>query len=424
MRILLFLWIFGVFHYIIGCLLQKSEAHQSFKKGIMIFGVVADLVCLFSVKYINYAISLGNRLLGTDVSPVENLIFPLGISFLCFSMVAYFVDIYRKKTTAFTNVIDFFLFLSFFPKVSQGPITRHGLMYDAICSGRTVSVQTFADGFRRFVIGLGKKVLIADVLGGSVDLIFDNLSGGVTVGTAWMGILCYTLQIYYDFSGYTDMAIGIGNMLGFTLPENFRLPYLSKSVSEFWRRWHMTLGEWFKEYVYFPMGGSRKGLARTILNLAVVWMFTGLWHGASTNYVLWGVYFGCFVILEKLVANTRVYKAIPTAFKWLGTLFVVMMGWVVFRSPDLLTAQVYFNNLISTTDTMIYGFGYYFDNAVYLAVAAGILFTLPRPACFSSDKSLVGAKAMARDVCLVIILLLSILFMMNSTYNSFIYFQF
>jgi len=423
-RILLFLVAFGAAHYWLGCLMEACTDRKTARNFLLIPGILLNVGCLFYVKYLNYSISLGNLLFGTTFPAVAGIIAPLGISFLCFSMIAYLVDIYRGRTAALRNPIDFYLYLSFFPKISQGPITRHGDMVNISAGGDRVTISDFSAGLRRFVAGLGKKVLIADILGASVDTVWENIFAGFSSATAWMGILCYTLQIYYDFSGYTDMAIGIAKMLGFTLPENFNLPYLSKSVSEFWRRWHITLGNWFKEYIYFPLGGSRRGMLRTILNLCVVWLFTGIWHGAATNYVLWGVYFGCFVILEKLIGKTKWYQKIPALCKWAGTFFLVMMGWVIFRSGGLTEMALYFKLLITGNEMATYGFGYFFDNSVYVSVVAGILLTLPRPEKLLVRISDKPVAVIIRDLLLLCVLLLSVFFMLNSTYQSFFYFQF
>lgn len=424
MRILAFLLLYGLAHYWFGCLLGAQADRKTARNYLLIPGILMNVLCLFVFKYINYTISLGNRLFGTAIPAVDNLLMPLGISFLCFSMIAYLVDIYRGKTEALRNPLDFFLYLSFFPKISQGPITRHGAMMQIQEGGEKASLSSFSDGLRRFVAGLGKKVLIADILAVAVDTVWSNVAFGLSTATAWMGILCYTLQIYFDFSGYTDMAIGIAKMLGFSLPENFDFPYLSKSVSEFWRRWHITLGNWFKEYIYFPLGGSRKGSLRTILNLLVVWLFTGIWHGAATHYVLWGVYFGCFVIFEKLVSKTNWYQRVPAAFKWAGTFFLVMMGWVIFRSSSLSEMAAYFKILFSANHAAVYEFGYFFDNSVYISACAGILLTLPRPGKLLERISEKPVCVVVKNLLLLCVLLLSIFFMFNSTYQSFIYFQF
>ncbi|MBQ2931609.1 MAG: MBOAT family protein [Clostridia bacterium] len=424
LRILAFLIVYGLIHYWFGCLLESCNDRKIARNYLLIPGILLDVFCLFVFKYLNYALSLGNRLFGTTFPAVANLILPLGISFLSFSMIAYLVDIYREKSSALKSPVDFFLYLSFFPKVSQGPITRHGDMPEISRGGNQTSITTFASGLRRFIAGFGKKVLIADILGNSVDMVWDNISSGLSSATAWMGILCYTLQIYYDFSGYTDMAIGLAKMLGFSLPENFNFPYLSRSVSEFWRRWHITLGNWFKEYIYFPLGGSRKGMVRTIINSTVVWLFTGIWHGAATNFVLWGIYFGFFVILEKFVNKKLWYQKIPEILKWAFTFFLVMMGWIIFRSNSLDEIVAYIQYMFASCQDAVYEFGYFFDNSVYIALFAGILLTLPRPhkiIAQASDKPIV---IIVRDLLLFCVLLLSIIFMLNSTYQSFIYFQF
>lgn len=423
-RILVFLVVYGLAHYWLGCLLDTCNDRKTARNFLLIPGVLLNVLCLFYVKYLNYSISLGNLLFGTTFPSVANIIAPLGISFLCFSMIAYLTDIYRGKTAALRNPIDFYLYLSFFPKVSQGPITRLGDIANVCDGGERASLSAFCDGLRRFIAGLGKKVLIADILGAAVDMVWGSVSSGFSSATAWMGILCYTLQIYYDFSGYTDMAIGIAKMLGFTLPENFDFPYLSRSVSEFWRRWHITLGNWFKEYIYFPLGGSRKGILRTILNLSVVWLFTGIWHGAATHYVLWGIYFGCFVILEKFISKTNWYQKIPAVCKWAGTFFLVMIGWVIFRSNSLSEMVAYFKLLFTGCNTAIYGFGYFFDNSVYVSAIAGILLTLPRPRKLIARISDKPVVVVIKNLLLLFVLLLSIFFMLNSTYQSFIYFQF
>lgn len=423
-RILLFLLVYGLVHYLFGCLLNTYRDRKTTKIFLLISGILLNVFCLFYVKYLNYSISLGNLLFGTAFPAVANIIAPLGISFLCFSMIAYLVDIYRDKTVALRNPVDFYLYLSFFPKISQGPITRLEDMAGISQGGERVSVTSFSDGLRRFIAGFGKKVLIADILGSAVDTVWANIPFGLSAATAWMGILCYTLQIYYDFSGYTDMAIGIGKMLGFSLPENFDFPYLSKSISEFWRRWHMTLGRWFKEYIYFPLGGSRGSLLRTVINLSVVWLFTGIWHGAATHYVLWGIYFGCFVILEKFIGKTTWYQKIPGICKWAGTFFFVMMGWVIFRSNNLSEMMTFFNLLVTGCDTAIYGFGYFFDNSVYISLIIGVVLTFPRPKKWIASISDNSVVAIMKNLLLLSVLLFSIFFMLNSTYQSFIYFQF
>lgn len=422
-RILIFLVLFGVVHYWFGKLLKCCRGQKEARAFILIPGIIFNLLCLYFAKYLNFSVDVVNRIFRTSIQPVPNIIVPLGMSFLCFSMISYLVDIYKEKSNGAENILDFFVYLTFFPKISQGPIASYCIMNDDIIhGGESLHIQNIADGARRFICGFGKKVLIADVLGASVDRIYLNLAAGITGATAWMGILCYTLQIYYDFSGYTDMAIGIAAMLGFHLPENFTAPYLSKSVSEFWRRWHITLGQWFKEYVYFPLGGSRRGMIRTVLNLSVVWMLTGLWHGASAHFVLWGVYFGVFVIIEKLISKQKWFEVIPGFCKWAITFFLVMMGWVIFRSSSISEMLLYFRTLLFGSNS-VFGFSYFFDITVCISMSVGIILALPRP-CFLKSMKKGAAFSYIYDIALVIVLISSIVFMMNSTYRSFIYFQF
>ncbi len=423
-KMALFLAVFGLANYWFGRLMASCD-HKSAKNLVLIPSLIFNIGYLFVCKYLNFSISVTNRIFGTELSPFESLLVPLGISFLVFTAISYLVDIYKEKCKPITNIIDYFLYISFFPKISQGPITACTDMQNDL-KNRTVSLDNFTAGLRRFCFGLAKKVLIADTIGKSVDMVFDNLAGGISVGTAWLGILCYAFQIYYDFSGYTDMAIGIGKMLGFSLPENFDFPYLSRSVSEFWRRWHMTLGRWYKNYIYIPMGGNRCSTLRVIFNLAVVWFLTGLWHGASFNYILWGVYFGIFVIAEKFITKLKFYNKIPSVLKWASTFFICVMGWILFRSADMSTVLLYLKSMFGLIDsgTVIYGLGYYFDSLVFIALGLSVLLTLPRPKILTDLRNKHLAVSVVYDALTIAIFVITFIFMVNSTYNAFIYFQF
>ncbi len=416
-KILLFLCAFCLVNYGFSILISRIKNRP--KKALLILGVSLNVFCLFLVKYLNFSIEITNKLFGTAISPFENLLVPIGISFLVFTSISYLVDIYNSKVEVITNPIDSFLYFSFFPKVSQGPIT--------VCSeikpnleSRNVTLEDFSNGLRRFCCGLAKKVLLADILGKAVDGVFGSMDSGITTLTAWATLLSYTFQIYFDFSGYTDMAIGIGKMLGFNLPENFDFPYISKSVSEFWRRWHMTLGRWYRNYIYIPLGGNRCSTARMIFNLSVVWFLTGLWHGAAVNYILWGLYFGVFVIIEKFVSKKNWYIKIPTFVKWLATFFIVVMGWLLFRAGNISQIFVYLKALfgIGNTGNAVYSFGYYYDILTCIIFAVSALFSFP----LFKVKGKYGK--ILSDIGIVIIFILSIIFMVNSTYTSFIYFQF
>lgn len=417
---LCFLAIYGAVNYgFVRLIAAKPQ-----QKWFLAAAVVADVAVLYVFKYLNFSLKIADRLLGTDF-PTVALFQPMGISFVTFTAIAYLVDVYRGTAPVLTCPADFFLYLFFFPKAGQGPIIRHNDLIPAL-HRRSITAADFIAGLRRFIVGFGKKVLIADILGKTVDMIFGALSGGISPATAWLGILFYTFQIYYDFSGYTDMAIGIGRMLGFTLPENFDAPYHSKSVSEFWNRWHITLGRWFKDYIYIPLGGNRKGKLRQIFNLAVVWMTTGIWHGAEVHYILWGMYYGALIILEKQIMDKRWYKAIPTWCKWALTFLLTIFGWTIFRAGSVSQLILYWKAMLGMAHfpVHIYSFDYLFDAPGLLAFAAGVLFALPVPKKLKALHEHSEAMYLMETVLLVLLFSVSVVFMVNSTYNSFIYFQF
>ena len=415
-----FLAVYGLVNY--GFVRMIAANPQ--RKALLAAAVMADVAVLFLFKYLNFTLKISDRLLGTDF-PTVQLFQPMGISFLTFTAIAYVVDVYRGTAPVLTRPTDFFLYLFFFPRAGQGPIIRHSDMTSRLHS-RSISSADFIAGLRRFIVGFGKKVLIADILGKTVDMIFGALSGGISPATAWLGILFYTFQIYYDFSGYTDMAIGIGRMLGFTLPENFDAPYHSKSVSEFWNRWHMTLGRWFKDYIYIPLGGNRKGKLRQIFNLAVVWMTTGIWHGAEVHYILWGIYYGALIILEKQIMDKAWYQAIPQPCKWLLTFLLTVLGWTIFRAGSVGQLILYWKAMLGIANfpVHIYSFDYLFDAPGLLAFAAGVLFALPVPKVLKKAGERSEAMYLLQNILLVLLFGVSVVFMVNSTYNSFIYFQF
>lgn len=419
---LLLLIIYAIGNYILARLLAKASSH--WRLLLLCLGVAIDLGVLFIYKYVNFSATVLNSFLGTQFKLIE-LVQPMGISFLTFTTVAYVVDIYRGKAVPLTNFADFLLYLSFFPKAAQGPITRVQDFYGPL-SARTVSFADISNGLRRFIIGLAKKCLIADVLGASVDLVFENLSSGVSAATAWTAILYYTLQIYYDFSGYTDMAIGIAQMLGFCLPENFRAPYRSMSVSEFWRRWHITLGSWFKDYLYIPLGGNRKGIIRTFVNLGIVWLATGIWHGAAYQYILWGIYYGILIMAEKAISNTRFYKNLPKIIKWGYTFIAVVFGWVLFRCNSVSQIVLFLSTMFGMTanQTVMYGTEFFFDLPSLLAFIPGLVLLLPWKGWLSGLEERHSVVYWIKNFAVLLLLAMSVVFMVNSSYTSFIYFQF
>ncbi|MBQ3404374.1 MAG: MBOAT family protein, partial [Oscillospiraceae bacterium] len=314
-----------LFDYGAGLLIEKAEGGAK-RKALLALTVIVNLGILCFFKYTDFAIETANSLFGTAVSYMR-LALPIGISFYTFQTLSYVVDVYRGNVRAQHRIVDFAMYVTMFPQLIAGPIVRYSDIEHQL-SGREVTAERFSKGVFRFIIGLGKKVLLANQIGLLWDEVYA-LGGDMSALTAWLGALAFTFQIYFDFSGYSDMAVGIGGMLGFDFPENFRYPYESKSITEFWRRWHMTLGTWFREYLYIPLGGNRKGIARQILNLLIVWSLTGLWHGAGWNFVLWGLYFFVILVAEKLFLLMLLQRC-P---KWVGhvyALLLIILGWVIF----------------------------------------------------------------------------------------------
>ena len=350
---------------------------------------------------------------------------PIGISFYTFQSMSYTIDVYRGKAKAEKNPINFGAYISLFPQLIAGPIVRYSDIAKQLRQ-RTVQMERIRYGIVRFACGLGKKVLIANQAGEIFAAVTGYHASGMTTLSAWFGILAFMFQIYFDFSGYSDMAIGLMAIFGFEIPENFDHPYESKSITEFWRRWHISLGSWFKEYVYIPLGGSKKGMGRTFFNIFVVWFLTGLWHGASVNFVLWGLYFCFFLIMEKTWLLKALQK-LPRAVSHIYALLVIYFGWLLFAWEDIHGHRVYLKAMAG-----IGRGGMISRESLYLLVSnVGLLFIMV-VGCTSLPKRLV-TKCMKKDgivtsLCMSIyvagILLLSIAYLVNGTYNPFLYFRF
>lgn len=350
---------------------------------------------------------------------------PIGISFYTFQSMSYTIDVYRGKAKAEKNPINFGAYISLFPQLIAGPIVRYSDIAKQLRQ-RTVQMERIRYGVVRFACGLGKKVLIANQAGEIFATVTGYHASGMTTLSAWFGILAFMFQIYFDFSGYSDMAIGLMAIFGFEIPENFDHPYESKSITEFWRRWHISLGSWFKEYVYIPLGGSKKGMGRTFFNIFVVWFLTGLWHGASVNFVLWGLYFCFFLIMEKTWL-LKALRKLPRAVSHIYALLVIYFGWLLFAWEDIHGHRVYLKAMAG-----IGSGGLISRESLYLLVSnVGLLFIMV-VGCTSLPKRLV-TKCMKKDgivtsLCMSIyvagILLLSIAYLVNGTYNPFLYFRF
>ncbi len=364
-----------------------------------------------------------NFLLKRELLPVVNIALPIGISFFTFQAISYIVDVYRGETDASNNFVNVALYISFFPQLIAGPIVKYRDINKQI-ENRSVFPKDVSDGFKRFIYGLGKKVLIANTLGLCVDTIYAYNITVIDCKTAWIGALAYTFQIYYDFSGYSDMAIGLGKMFGFKILENFEHPYLSQSISEFWRRWHISLGSWFREYVYIPLGGNRKGKVRTYINLIIVFFLTGLWHGADLSFILWGLYHGFFTILERIGLKKVLdrTKIIPTIY----TFFVVNIGWVLFRANDTWTGLRYIARMMPWRHRdiqFIETWNYMDRKTVFVFACAVIGMGFINRFAPKRVKDLWSGSVVEAVYC-ILVLILCLAAIASDTYNPFIYFQF
>lgn len=418
--------------YTAGRIIDKNDDKPKVRLVCLIVSLVMNLGLLGVFKYSGFLIESLNEWFGLSIKNPK-LPLPIGISFFTFQSMSYTIDLYRRKIKVQKNAASFMAFVTLFPQIVAGPIVRYEDVQNEI-DERVITEPMIAGGISRFITGLGKKVLIADNIGLLWTEIKAMEFGELSAVSAWLGILAFTFQIFFDFSGYSDMAVGLGKMMGFTFPENFDYPYMSKSVSEFWRRWHMTLGNWFKSYVYFPLGGSRKGKVRTVINLLIVWTITGIWHGASWNFMLWGAYFGVLIVLEKLFLG-KVLEKIPAFFSWLYTFVLVVFGWVMFDAVDQSTVNigVMFGQVTQYIGAMFGANGVFVDDlAVNSLVNYGIIFIIAIIGSTDIIKKLTTkfkekaptALMYGYPVVQMCIMLASVAFITTSSYHPFLYFNF
>lgn len=396
-------------------------------KFYVISSMIINLLVLGFFKYTDFLIGSLNGLFATQI-PLLNLSLPIGISFYTFQTMSYTVDVYRGQAKAQKDIISFGTYVALFPQLVAGPIVQYKTIAEQLMK-RDENVDQFSYGIRRFVIGLGKKVLLANNIGYLWNTISAMDMSEMSVLMAWIGAIAYTFQIYFDFSGYSDMAIGLGHMFGFRFLENFNYPYESKSISEFWRRWHISLGSWFREYVYIPLGGNRHGMAKQVRNLAITWCLTGFWHGAAWNFLLWGVYYGFWIVIEKLFLLKWMEKW-NTFFRCFYTLFIVVIGWVIFAFDNMGKGFVYLKVMFG-----LGGNGLADTDAYYYLLMYGITFILLILASTQLPKKLAnnmllkledkeGVKWILELIFLIAITVISVAYLVNSSYNPFLYFRF
>ena len=407
----------------IGALL--IDKFPKFKKLSLYFTVIINLGLLTYFKYFNFILDNISHIFSLDINFIE-IILPLGISFYTFQEMSYLIDVYRGDCKVQKDIYKLTLYICLFPQLIAGPIVKYHDIADQI-DNRSVNFDKVQYGIKRFIIGLSKKMLIANTLGAVADKIFIQSPDTFSHSIAWLGAIAYSFQLYFDFSGYSDMAIGLGAIFGFKFMENFNYPYISKSISEFWRRWHISLSTWFKEYVYIPLGGNRKGLTRTCINLGLVFLLTGLWHGANWTFVIWGIWNGCFIIFEKI---TDWHK--ETTSLWLNiikhiyVILIFILGWVIFRSDNINYAFVYIKNMFGLIEinNVTYNLPYYIDIYEIIAFIAALVCSMPvfrNILNIQKDRTILYSFI---NLLIFSLFLLSCMTIAASTYNPFIYFRF
>lgn len=418
-----FLMIFSILvNYIFGRLMDKHRENKKRLKLMLVLSVVIDIGLLSVFKYTDFIITNVNAIFGANFD-LLNIALPIGISFYTFQAMSYTIDVYRNDVRVQKNLIDFGMYITMFPQLIAGPIVRYADVQDQLAE-RSVTTADFSEGVMRFVVGLGKKVLLANQMGAVWSDIYA-LGGDVSALMAWTGAIAYTFQIYFDFSGYSDMAIGLGRMFGFKFPENFRYPYQSVSITDFWRRWHITLSTWFKEYLYIPLGGNRRGLARQALNLLIVWSLTGFWHGAGWNFVMWGLYYFVILFIEKLFLLKALDK-LPKFFRHVYALLLIIIGWVIFASDDVSVLLPYLGSMFGANGA-IGGMDVYtlLTKAVLLIICCIASTELPKKLFLSAAGAMNEKAAFTlKSVLMIALLALSMILLIGDSYNPFLYFRF
>ena len=436
-RLVILLVLSSAINYCFGVWIFYLRERESICKVILAIGICLNLLLLGYYKYFDFAVDTVNRFLNTDFQ-LPGIVLPIGISFFTFQGMSYIIDLYRKQTDVQKNPFKIMLYISLFPQLVAGPIIRYSdvsLMIDK----RETNSSIFAEGVRRFSIGLAKKVLIANSLAPIADAVFNLPLYMHQPSTLWLGIICFTLQLYFDFSGYSDMVIGIGLMFGFRFKENFNFPYIAKSIREFWRRWHISLSSFFRDYLYIPLGGNIKG--NMYFNLLIVFLATGLWHGASFSFIVWGLWHGFFIVLENVIKRNcpkvlqliRGHYPVISAIRHIYTLFVVIIGWVFFRCSSITDGAHYVKSMLLWeygTDVKLSTM-YYLDGYHLTVLICAIVFSVPVISYLKQiyNERFTGIIArnvmsIAQTVLPIVLLVLSALTVMNQGYNPFLYFRF
>lgn len=429
-----------IIDYAGGRFIHANKEKPALKRTSLIVTIVLNLSILFFFKYFNMVVIVIENIMaagakgvidavksmeGTGALGIKEIVLPIGISFFTFQAMSYAIDVYRDEVKPQDNILDFALYVSLFPQLIAGPIVQYKDVSEQITS-REETVDMFMSGIKRFCYGMGKKVIIANTLAEVADTIWSLEIPKIGASVAWLGIFAYTFQIYFDFSGYSDMAIGLGRMLGFSFKENFNYPYTSLSIQEFWRRWHISLSSWFRDYVYIPLGGSRKGKFNTYRNLFIVFLLTGIWHGANFTFICWGLMYAVLLIIERMFLSKILQKNPIKLLNSIYTMFFVMIGWIMFRSDTLLQAKMYMRQLFMPSSGEYTVLSYISLKLIIVMIAAfilsgGIQKLLSKTYERIKEKSVI---VILDSIIQIVILFVSVIMIMSGTYNAFIYFQF
>ena len=420
-----------IFNYLSAVFIDKFKTKKKIKRSVFILSIMGNLSLLFAYKYLDFAIANVNRF-GFTI-PLQKLVLPIGISFFTFQAMSYVIDVYRGDVEVQKKLHKVGLFIALFPQLIAGPIVRYKDIAKEI-DERTINFALFSEGVQRFVIGLSKKVLIANNMAIITDKAFAIPSGEISALFAWLGIIAYALQIYFDFSGYSDMAIGLGKMFGFNFLENFNYPYMAHSISEFWRRWHMSLGQWFRDYVYFPLGGSKvKKTSRLIFNLFIVWTLTGVWHGANWNFIFWGLLYFVLITFEKVTGIPKKFKSKTLKIIYrIITLLLVLIGWVFFRANNMTDAIKYLLSMLSLRGNPLIASDSIFYLKEYLVLLIlGLIFSTNIPKSIweklksnKNKKIRINIIGVVETIVLLFVFLWIVSYTVLGSYNPFIYFNF
>ncbi|MDO4746780.1 MAG: MBOAT family O-acyltransferase [Candidatus Saccharibacteria bacterium] len=412
-----------VANFFIARMIDKNRRGTKQKKLWLCFAVVLNIGALFVFKYLDFTVNNVNVVFGTDMN-LPGLNLPIGISFYTFQILSYVIDVYRNRVRVQNDIFTLGTYIALFPQLIAGPIVRYADI-EVQLKHRKHSLEKFCSGLRRFLLGFLKKVLVANNVAVIADSVFDNLGGnGLNVGVVLLALMAYTLQIYYDFSGYSDMAIGLGRIFGFDFMENFNYPYSAKSVTDFWRRWHISLTTWFRDYLYIPLGGNRCSKLKWTRNFLIVWLCTGLWHGASWNFIIWGLYYAVVLWLEKMWFG-KMLKKLPSIVGWVYMFIIVNFGWLLFRLESVSDLRIVLQSLVSPSGDFVGFLSNNFSIVYHLIfMIIGFIFIFPirrKMQGFANKHTLVAALS---DIMIIVFFVVSIFSLINSSYNPFIYFRF